>query len=308
MIEAAIVLARILHYTASLVLFGALLFPLYTYPDRLLAPGTGTGRWSAKFAGWTALVALLTGVFWFGVVAISMTDGVLSGDAIAFVLTKTVFGEVSIARFLLTSVMLVLLVLQIRSHAVNWLLVALSAGLVASLAGLGHTQLQEGTNHLIHTIADGLHLLAAGAWLGGLVPLSYVVAKSLRTISADADAEARRAALRFSGMGYAAVATLIGSGLINSWFLVGTLTNLTSTPYGQVLLVKLVLFGGMLTLAVANRFVIVPNLTDVGSQAERAIGLAGLRRHVLAEQALGLFVIIAVGQLGAMKPAISLSP
>lgn len=65
-------------------------------------------------------------------------------------------------------------------------------------------------------------------------------------------------------MGYIAVATLIGSGLVNSWFLVGTVSGLLETPYGQFLMAKLVLFAGMLALAVSNRFWIFPSLIKVG--------------------------------------------
>jgi hypothetical protein len=37
-------------------------------------------------------------------------------------------------------------------------------------------------------------------------------------------------------MGYIAVATLIGSGLINSWFLVGAVSRLRTAAYGQMLI------------------------------------------------------------------------
>jgi len=37
-------------------------------------------------------------------------------------------------------------------------------------------------------------------------------------------------------MGYVAVATLIASGLVNSWFLVGSVSGLLETLYGQILL------------------------------------------------------------------------
>jgi putative copper resistance protein D len=61
-------------------------------------------------------------------------------------------------------------------------------------------------------------------------------------------------------MGYAAVAVLIGSGLVNAWLLVGPPTRLLTTPYGQLLLVKVCLLTGMLALAVQNRFRLVPAL------------------------------------------------
>jgi len=104
-------------------------------------------------------------------------------------------------------------------------------------------------------------------------------------------------------MGYIAVAALIGSGLINSWFLVGSLANL-GTPYGQLLIVKLVLFAGMLSLAGLNRFSIVPRLIKANDGGDAA-WLIRLRRHILGEQALGVVVILIVSALGTMQPAIN---
>ena len=149
--------------------------------------------------------------------------------------------------------------------------------------------------------------LAAGAWLGGLVALFYLVAAAVRTSSPDHDLQTSNAALRFSGMGYVAVATIVGSGLINAWFLVGSFANLTATPYGQLLIVKLCLFGGILSLAALNRFWLVPRLISDNKLGEPAAVHFRLRRHILGEQALGLFIILIVSALGTMQPAISLS-
>ena len=306
MIEVGIILSRVLHYTASLILFGVILFPLYAYPGRA-GSTERTNRWLLEAAGWAALAALLSGLLWFGCVVVSVTDGAPSWDDIQSVLNETFFGEVWIARFVLVTITLFFIALRAFSlrGRPNWALAALCAGLVASLAGVGHTQLHEGTDGIIHTIADGLHLLAAGAWLGGLVPLSYLVATALRAISPNRDVEASNAALRFSGMGYVAVAILIGSGLINSWLLVGSFANLISTPYGQLLLAKMLLFVGMLGLAACNRFLIVPRLIEANEVGEQAFILTRLRRHILVEQALGLFIISIVSALGAMEPAIT---
>src|SRR5258708_821767 len=112
----------------------------------------------------------------------------------------------------------------------SWLFPALCAGLLVSLAGMGHTQIENGIAHIIHLSADGLHLLAAGAWLGGLVSLFRLVARAVLTSSPDCDAEASNAATRFSGMGYIAVATLIGSRLIDLCVFVGSLSHVCK-PY-----------------------------------------------------------------------------
>jgi putative copper resistance protein D len=115
-----------------------------------------------------------------------------------------------------------------------------------------------------------------------------------------------RILLRFSGMGYVAVATLIGSGLINSWFLVGSVPGLLTTLYGQILLGKLALFAGMLALAVANRFWLIPSMSKARMDATdgSAAWSARLRNQVLAEQFLGWVVLLAVSILGTMQPAV----
>jgi putative copper resistance protein D len=157
-------------------------------------------------------------------------------------------------------------------------------------------------------LADALHLLGAGAWLGGLVGLLYLTAASLHPRSSESRRiEAFNAAHRFSGAGYLAVATIVASGLVNSWFLVSPLTNLIQTEYGRLLLVKLALFAVMVGLAGVNRFWIVPALADPAHATVSAIGLRRLRVHIVLEQCLGLTIILLVAFLGTMEPAISSS-
>jgi len=312
MLEAGLVSSRFLHYAAVLILFGVSLFPLYTYPGRAGNPPARVNLWLQLTVSSAAFAALLSGCLWFICVVAGMT-GTLSGavdwDALWSVLSETSFGKVWIARFVVVTIIFGLMAVRLTllTHHPDRLTPALSATLLASLAGVGHTQIQDGMARIIHLSADGLHLLAAGAWLGGLVSLFYLVAAAVRTSSPDHDVEASNAALRFSGMGYVAVATIIGSGLINAWFLVGAFTNLTATPYGQLLLVKLCLFGGMLTLAALNRFWLVPKLLRGNKLGEPAAALFRLRRHILGEQALGLFIILLVSAMGTMQPAINLS-
>src|SRR6266403_472736 len=151
--------------------------------------------------------------------------------------------------------------------------------------------------------ANAAHLLAAGAWLGGLVPLGFILLDYSRG-DGEPIVDVDPILLRFSSMGYVAVATLIVSGLVNSWFLVGSVSSLLKTPYGQILLGKLALFAAMLALAAANRFWLVPRMiqTRAGSGAP-AVWLGRLRYHVIGEQFLGLMVLLAVSVLGTLRPA-----
>ena len=309
MIDTGLVFTRFLHYSATLVLFGVALFPLYTYP-RQRAGGIGGRRRMLATAWGLSLVILVSGVLWFGSVATSMTDTSMSWETARFVLIETAYGAVCLVRLGTLAVLVcVLALLTVRPvHRLDLLFAALSAFLAASLAGTGHTQLEEGLSRLGHTLADALHLVGAGAWLGGLVFLFNLTATSLHPSSPDIRRlEAYNAAHRFSAMGYLAIATIVGSGLVNSWFLVSPLTNLIETDYGRLLLIKVAVFAVMVGLAGVNRFFIVPTLTNPASDASCDIGLQRLHLHILLEQCLGLAIILVVAFLGTMEPGISSS-
>lgn len=306
MIDAGIVLARFLHYTAVLTLFGVSLFPLYSFPGRAGGPPAWITRLVRPVILSAVLAALLSGVFWFACVVAGMAgtwDGLLDGDVLRSVLIETGFGKVSAARLLLAIVLILIAIRTTPTSLPGRMTVFLSATLLASLAGVGHTQIHSGISWIVHMIADGIHLLAAGAWLGGLIPLLYIVARAVRRPSPDNHAHACQAARRFSTMGYVAVAALAGSGLVNGVFLVGSPANLAATPYGRLLMLKLCLFAAMLTLAALNRFWLVPRL---GRDKDRSRpGLVRLCGHIVGEQALGIGIIWIVSALGTMDPAIN---
>jgi putative copper resistance protein D len=309
MIEIGLVLARFLHYLATTALAGLSLFPLYAYagvePEAL-------GRWRQRWLSWTAVAALFSGLCWFAFVAANMSGSIrdlADAETVWAVVHDTGFGYVWTLRMLLAVLTVGVAAWGLRSkvaadHA-DWMMPFLAAVLLASLAGTGHAQIEEGWAGVIHVVADAAHLLAAGAWLGGLIPLALILHRYLGTDLNVGPKDMDRILLRFSGMGYIAVATLIGSGLVNGWFLIGSFSRLLDTPYGQILLGKLALFGGMLALAVANRFWLVPSMRNVrtGAADQLARWSARLRNHVLGEQFLGWIVLLAVSILGMMQPA-----
>jgi putative copper resistance protein D len=297
MIEAGLIASRFTHYLAALVLFGASIFPYVIYGQGFRQPAWLGRKLRAVFLV-AACFALASGVAWLSFTAATMTgspDSVADPSAIRAVLTETTFGHIWIARLALAA--LIIIVVLVRPSTLAAATAILSGVLLAGLAWTGHTQQDEGTHWLFHSTADTVHLLSAGAWLGGLLVLSFVLR------SPDSEAESTEAALRrFSGMGYAAVALLVASGLVNSWYLVGSFAALTGTAYGRLLLVKLCLFAGMLALAASNRFWLVPALAKQHYFGPTAT-LARLRRHALAEEFLGILVIAIVSALGAMDPA-----
>jgi len=308
-LEAGLIVSRFLHYAAVLILFGVAFLPLYAYPSRAALSLARPGCWFHPTLFGAALVAFLSGIFWLASTTANMT-GALSGatdlDALSSVVRDSDFGQVWIVRLGLAIALLGWAGVRFAPSADDHpdIFAPLLAGLLlASLGWVGHTQHEEGLGRLIHESADGAHLLAAGAWLGGLLGLSFILIPSRGDRSPDQGLE--DVLLRFSGMGYVAVAVLVASGLTNSWFLVGSVRNLFATYYGQLLLLKLSLFAGMLALAAANRFWLVPRL--LLKKGERSV-LQQLRRNVLGEQLLGTFVILVVSVLGIVEPAVGQMP
>jgi putative copper resistance protein D len=219
------------------------------------------------------------------------------------VLKDTDFGRVWSARLLMGAALVAISVgVAFRpalpmKRAGLWFV----GGLVVTVALTGHAQIEDGAAGWAHRLADATHLLAAAAWLGALPPLLLLLRRSGEAGDALRAANRLRA---FHTIGIGAVALLIMTGAVNSWFLVGSVQQLITTGYGNVLLIKLALFGAMFLLAASNRLRLVPLLSrDLAGGADPEYTLARLRLRIRGELALGLLVLLAVAVLGAIEPA-----
>ena len=270
--------ARAVHYGACTGLFGLSLFQHY-------------GSQPARFRAWLAglgVAALISGAAWFALVTFDLAGG-LDGPALAAIVTQTSFGPVWLARLALALAASLLIGLSPQGRrTVPGLLAGL---LLASIALTGHTQIHDGPLRAAHVVSDAIHLLAAGAWIGGLAGL-------ILTLSPDAGPANAPTVGRFSQMGYLAVAGLIVSGLVNAAILVRSPANLIGSPYGRLLLLKLALFAAMLFLAAANRLLISPRLAGPNAASQ----VRALRRNAAIEQGIALGVLVCVAFLGMGEP------
>ena len=180
-------------------------------------------------------------------------------------------------------------------------ILVLSLLLLVSLAWVGHAMEGQGVARLVHQINQMVHLLAAGLWLGGLVPLAWLLQRARSLSGAAWISVARDVVPRFSQMGYAAVGLLAGTGALNTLLLVGSAQALIGTPYGQLLGLKILLFLAMVAVALFNRFRLLPRLRRA---AQPSATIAALTRSVLCEQGLGLAILAVVSVLGTWPPAI----
>lgn len=305
--DALLAASRAVHFAAVVQLAGLLAFLV------LIAPGPA--RRLCLLAGASLALALVSDGAWLWAEAATMSGRPLAAAAdpaiLGTVLGATRFGRVFAIRLALAALLAILLP-AIRAHRRARLAALLAAsGLLGSLAWTGHGAAGEGAGGALHLAANILHLLAAGAWLGGLVPLALFLAWARRAEDRAAMTAARSATRRFSTLGLLSVGSLLATGIVNTWFLAGTPPALLGTRYGQLLLVKIGLFLAMVGMAAVNRLRLTPLLLPAprgGRRGTARDALRRLRRNSLVEAALGLAVIAIVGALGTLVPGLHQRP
>jgi putative copper resistance protein D len=209
------------------------------------------------------------------------------------VLSATAFGHRWCLHLLFTFLLIVSAVIVRRRQALNLLCAALA---LASLGWVGHAAGASGWAGLGRELNQSVHLLAAGLWLGGLLPLGWLLAGA-RSREEGFGAFGGHALPAFSQMGYVAVVAIAITGIVNTLILVGSFDALYETDYGLLLSLKILLYLAMVGVALRNRFRLMPRFADRNGAAASA-----LYRSVLIEQAIGLGILAAVSVLGTWPP------
>ncbi len=176
-------------------------------------------------------------------------------------------------------------------------------GLAALLAGLA-VLLEAGHSHafaMAHGVSllllsQALHLLAAGAWLGELLPLLAVVRRAPLDV-------AYRVLKRFSPIALLCVAILAATALLQGAVLSGGIERLFGTDYGAVLLLKLALFVTLIALGANNRLRLTPALASADGEATRR----ALVLSIGIETAIGLLVVLAAAALSGFEPGMHIT-
>ncbi|WP_342728829.1 copper homeostasis membrane protein CopD [Bradyrhizobium sp. B097] len=299
-----LIATRAIHFAATAITAGTVVFRMVVAAPVLHAEAAVAEAFRARTrrGAWIGLlVAMASGMIWLLLETASMS-GRPFGDVqmLSTVLSETQFGQVTEIRLGLAVVLAASLAYG-RLGGADWLAFAVALGLVASLAWTGHAGATAGEAGNLHVAADALHLCAAAAWIGGLLSLILFFATVRRTQRSTCAPLVLWATRRFSIVGIVSVAGLSVTGAVNAYFLVGSLQGLLVTEYGRLLILKLVVFAIMLALAAINRLWLTPRLalSDAGA-------LRGLSRNSAIEFALGLVVVLMVGMLGTLHPAIHL--
>jgi putative copper resistance protein D len=306
---------RALHFAATITAAGVVCFVAFIAEPafRGLKESTVAGvvRNRVAWIAWIGLLgAVLSGVPWLILTAESMSgqplDQLTSQGVLWTVLSQTNFGRDWLLRFVMACVLGGLFVQFLSAEGMRslWLkaiTVILAAALVGSLAWAGHAIGGQGVEGLLHPAADVLHLVAAAAWAGALVPLAVLL--TMTGVDTASLAAARTATVRFSTLGIVSVATILFTGIVNTWYLAGSIPALVGTDYGRLLLIKIALFLGMVGIAAFNRLRLTPRLVQNADVPNAQAARRQLSRNATVEATLSAAIIAIVAVLGTLPPA-----
>ena len=116
-----------------------------------------------------------------------------------------------------------------------------------------------------------IHLVGLSYWIGSLLPLrkmcNFIEYEKLRIVAH---------LFGIYALGY--VGVLIIAGLIFSYILLGDISSLITTDYGNVLLIKMIIVSMLLSLGAMNKFKIIPYLS-----INQNLGLKRLKNSIQIE-------------------------
>jgi putative copper resistance protein D len=286
----ALAFCRFAHFAAAMSLFGASAFVWALAPPELARLLMRPIKSTIAAA---IVVAAVSALAWVGLEAAQMGDGwrdSVDPQVLADVLADTAFGRVWLWRLALA--LLLLGALASGRHDRLAFIVPAAALFLASLGFVGHATMQSGTIGALHRLNHAAHLLAAGAWLGGLLPFILCLRQGdnprLRS-------QAGVALRRFSGAGHFVVALIVLTGIVNTMLTLGAWPLDFSSLYQALLATKIAIVAAMIAMALYNRYVLAPR---VG----RGAALRALTVNSAAELALGASALALVSVFGILAP------
>jgi putative copper export protein len=159
----------------------------------------------------------------------------------------------------------------------------------------------------LYLLSVWLHILAAAAWIGGMIFLALVLFPVLRRLDLGAGAAEvmHRTAIRFRVVGWTCLLVLVATGVLNltmwgiGWSDVAG-RELWGSRFGRILAAKLTLVALMLALSLTHDFVIGPRAMARLRKEPDSIAAQRLRRTASWMGRFTLLLALAVVALAVM--------
>ncbi len=140
---------------------------------------------------------------------------------------------------------------------------------------------------LLVRAASATHVLAGGVWVGGVLLMAWTLATRHRR---GADLGAAAMVIRFSRVASVAVAAVAVAGTALAIAILDTPSELLTTSWGRVLIIKLLAVAAAAAIGAYNHFVTVPALESDPTDAEAGDRL----RSLVRVEGVILLVVVAV--------------
>jgi copper transport protein len=318
-----LVLAATALWTGVLALYALVLAPaaVATGPAQQTLAGAALRR--ARPLLWWGLCATLLATALEAAVQAGDAAGGPGGlpDALSAIMS-TSYGAYLLARAVLLALALLVLLGAARASGLPWrrgsslaepplrpltsrVLLLLGLAYLGALALSGHAATVPHMT-LTAVVLDWLHLVAMTVWIGGMaaIALLLVPARGGRGDLLDL-------LDRFSPAAYVAVGALAATGLFNAQTRLSGPALLTSTLYGQLLLIKLALVAVLMAVSATHVFWTRPRLRRALSGAAQppgpalTRGFASLAARLRFEPALGALLLLCVALMQQVAPGAS---
>ncbi|WP_114227231.1 MULTISPECIES: copper homeostasis membrane protein CopD [Sphingomonas] len=306
MADWSLIAVRLALYVVLSAMFGLAAFSLYGLTMRERGDALTLRPWLIA----SACLGLILSIAWLILMATSMAGTSLwpiDQEALGALLTGSAIGTAWKVR-MVALVVATACAGASPNRTLPLILVTASGAVgLGSLAWTGHGAMDEGSIGWAHLVADIFHLLASGTWVGALVGLLLLVSRPVVRVDASHLRLTHRALHGFGSIGTIVVGTIVISGLVNGWVLVGlgNITTLTSNLYGQLFVLKLVLFAAILGLASLNRFRLTPAFEQSIAAENHRGALGALRTSLLVETGCVVGILGLVAWLGTLSPSAS---
>lgn len=156
--------------------------------------------------------------------------------------------------------------------------------------------------HALYLLSVWLHILAATVWVGGMLFLVLVIVPWMRSgAREDAARMLRETGERFRNVGWSCFGVVVVTGTYNLWIRGVRLSDLGdgewwSSPLGEAIFLKLLVFGLVLIISAIHDFVVGPRATvEIAADPQSAAAQAHRKRASMLGRLNVLLALILVG-------------
>ena len=192
-----------------------------------------------------------------------MTGHPIAGalPALPTVLLRTHLGHAWLLR-MAAIVALSVAIISAGAHSRRSRMVMLGCAALVSATYSASGHASDAGDFSAAEIMDWLHLVAALVWGGGLLVLSLVMLPRLVKHGDRVAWSMAGIATRFSRIAGVGVGLVALTASYQGWTYGGSAADLLRSPFGRIIVAKIILFSVRLVLGVFNRYISVPRLQE----------------------------------------------